>query len=165
MNELEDEIIKKCESIDKAKQSKLAKQANHFDSGNTMSQFRQMRLTLSGKSSTGIEASALKVYEAEYQYTCQILNYGNSDQQERLLSRNLSILGKDIPLIANAYAKNISNIREKEIYDIISKDSLTIDEIFNTLTNKRVNFSDLMILLTTLFLLIHHQNHFHLLYE
>ena len=39
---------------------------------------------------------------------------------------------------------------EKEIYDIISKDSLTIDEIFNTLTNKSVSFSDLMILLTTL---------------
>jgi len=31
-----------------------------------MSKFRLNKLTLSGKSDTGIEASALKVYEAEY---------------------------------------------------------------------------------------------------
>lgn len=103
----------------KAKDSKLAKQADHFDAGNTMSQFRQMRLTLSGKSSTGIEASALKVYEAEYQYVCQILNYGTTEQQQRLLSENLNILGKNIPLIANAYAKNIANIKDKKIYDVL----------------------------------------------
>ena len=45
--------------------------------------------------------------------------------------------------------KDLNEI-EQEIYDIISKDSLTIDEIFNTLTNKSVDFSKLMIMLTNL---------------
>ncbi len=39
---------------------------------------------------------------------------------------------------------------ELEIYDLISKDNLTIDEIFNKLTNKELNISDLMVTLTTL---------------
>ena len=45
--------------------------------------------------------------------------------------------------------KDLNEI-EQEIYDIISKDNLTIDEIFNTLTNKSVDFSKLMIMLTNL---------------
>ena len=103
-----------------ANQSKLAEQSRHFDTGNEMSKFRLNKLTLSGKSDTGIEASALKVYEAEYQYTCHVLNFGTTQEQHELLS-DARLLGKSMPLVANAFAKNITNIKDKDIYDILQE--------------------------------------------
>ena len=103
-----------------ANQSKLAEQSRHYDTGNEMSKFRLNKLTLSGKSDTGIEASALKVYEAEYQYTCYVLNFGTTQEQHELLS-DAKLLGKPIPLVANAFAKNIANIKDKDIYDILQE--------------------------------------------
>lgn len=94
----------------------LAKQTEHFDPGNEMSKFRLARLTLSGKDNTGIEASALKVYEAEYQYTCYVLNHGTTEQQKRLLVNDLNILGKDCTLLANTFCRNIANVKDYEVY-------------------------------------------------
>ena len=104
-----------------ASTSMLAQQANHFEKGNTMAIFRLLRLTLSGKQSTGIEASSLKVYEAYNQYVSNILNFGSQEEQESLLIPNLRVAGKSIPLIANAYCKNIANIKTREIYDALQE--------------------------------------------
>lgn len=109
------EVIK-----DKASTSKLAKQSQHFDKGNIMSTFRLLRLTLSGKQDTGIEASSLKVMEAINQYQDQILNYGN-DEEQRSLIKPINIGGYDIQMICNAYCKNIANIKSKEVYDALQQ--------------------------------------------
>ena len=110
------EIIKS-----KASESPLAKQAEHFDKGNMMALFRQLRLTLAGKQNTGIEASALKVYEAMNQYICSVLNYGTEEEQQALISKVPNIAGMDIHFIANAYAKNIANVKSKNVYDALQQ--------------------------------------------
>lgn len=109
------EVIK-----DIAKKSPLAKQSQHFDKGNIMSTFRLLRLTLSGKQDTGIEASSLKVMEAINQYQDYILNYG-SDEEQKSLIKPINIGGYDIQMICNAYCKNIANIKSKEVYDALQE--------------------------------------------
>lgn len=109
------EVIK-----DIAKKSPLAKQSQHFDKGNIMSTFRLLRLTLSGKQDTGIEASSLKVMEAINQYQDYILNYG-TDKEQRSLIKPINIGGYDIQMICNAYCKNIANIKSKEVYDALQE--------------------------------------------
>lgn len=103
---------------DIAKESPLAKQSQHFDKGNIMSTFRLLRLTLSGKQDTGIEASSLKVMEAINQYQDQILNYGSDEEQKSLITP-INIGGYSIQMICNAYCKNIANIKSKEVYDAL----------------------------------------------
>ena len=103
-----------------AKNSPLAEQSKHFDKGNIMSIFRLLRLTLSGKQNTGIEASSLKVMEAINQYQDVILNYGTDEEQKSLL-KPVSIGGYNIGLICNAYCKNIANIKSKEVYDALQE--------------------------------------------
>ncbi len=65
----------------------------------------------------------------------------------------LSALSWDIKInktsSTRAVPENLNEI-ELEIYDLISKDNLTIDEIFNTLSLSKLNISDLMVILTTL---------------
>lgn len=109
------EVIKK-----EANTSPLAKQSKHFDKGNIMSTFRLLRLTLSGKQDTGIEASSLKVMEAINQYQDYILNYG-SDEEQKSLIKLINIGGYDIQMICNAYCKNIANIKSKEVYDALQE--------------------------------------------
>lgn len=109
------EVIKK-----EANTSPLAKQSKHFDKGNIMSTFRLLRLTLSGKQDTGIEASSLKVMEAINQYQDYILNYG-SDEEQKSLIKPINIGGYDIQMICNAYCKNIANIKSKEVYDALQE--------------------------------------------
>lgn len=103
-----------------ANKSPLAEQSKHFDKGNIMSIFRLLRLTLSGKQNTGIEASSLKVMEAINQYQDVILNYGSNEEQKSLL-KPINIGGHNISLICNAYCKNIANIRSKEVYDALQE--------------------------------------------
>ena len=103
-----------------ANKSPLAEQSKHFDKGNIMSIFRLLRLTLSGKQNTGIEASSLKVMEAINQYQDVILNYG-SDEEQKSLIKPINIGGYNIGLICNAYCKNIANIKSKEVYDALQE--------------------------------------------
>lgn len=110
------EVIKGIAASD----SPLAKQSQHFDKGNIMSTFRLLRLTLSGKQDTGIEASSLKVMEAINQYQDYILNYG-SDKEQKGLIKPINIGGFDIQMICNAYCKNIANIKSKEVYDALQQ--------------------------------------------
>ena len=110
------EVIKRIAASD----SPLAKQSQHFDKGNIMSTFRLLRLTLSGKQDTGIEASSLKVMEAINQYQDYILNYG-SDEEQKGLIKPINIGGFDIQMICNAYCKNIANIKSKEVYDALQQ--------------------------------------------
>ena len=103
-----------------ANKSPLAEQSKHFDKGNVMSIFRLLRLTLSGKQNTGIEASSLKVMEAINQYQDVILNYGTDEEQKSLIVP-ISIGGHQIGMICNAYCKNIANIKSKEVYDALQE--------------------------------------------
>ena len=103
-----------------ANKSPLAEQSKHFDKGNIMSIFRLLRLTLSGKQNTGIEASSLKVMEAINQYQDVILNYGTDEEQKSLI-KPINIGGYNIRLICNAYCKNIANIKSKEVYDALQE--------------------------------------------
>ena len=103
-----------------ANKSPLAEQSKHFDKGNVMSIFRLLRLTLSGKQNTGIEASSLKVMEAINQYQDVILNYG-TDKEQKSLIVPISIGGHQIGMICNAYCKNITNIKSKEVYDALQE--------------------------------------------
>ena len=103
-----------------ANKSPLAEQSKHFDKGNVMSILRLLRLTLSGKQNTGIEASSLKVMEAINQYQDVILNYG-SDEEQKSLIKPINIGGHQIGLICNAYCKNIANIKSKEVYDALQE--------------------------------------------
>ena len=98
------------ESINNPKYSKLASQTLKFDRGSITSKFRQLVLTIYGKKSVGIVASAMKVFEAMSQYYYQILNEGTREQQESLLS-NFEILGRRFRLIANAQAVNSVSFR------------------------------------------------------
>jgi hypothetical protein len=54
-----------------------SKKLNDADPGSLTSQYRTRALTMGGKTDTGIVASSLKVFEAYYQYICNILNNGS----------------------------------------------------------------------------------------
>jgi len=64
----------------------------------------------------------------------------------------LSALNWNVKISAPENNPNIEGLTdlELEIYNMISKDNLTIDEIFNALSDKILNISNLMVTLTTL---------------
>jgi len=54
-----------------------SKKLDDVDPGSLTSHYRTRALTMGGKTDTGIVASSLKVFEAYYQYVCNILNNGS----------------------------------------------------------------------------------------
>ena len=103
---------------DIAKSSSKAAQQLKFDPGNFESKIRQQVLTLGGKQNTGIVASALKTFEAMSQACYEVLNFGTQEEQQSLLA-NRKIAGYNVNLVANAFAKNLANIRDQRIIDAL----------------------------------------------
>lgn len=79
-----------------------SKKLDDVDPGSLTSHYRTRALTMGGKTDTGIVASSLKVFEAYYQYVCNILNNGSQEDKANLLI-NQEICGKLVKLIANSH--------------------------------------------------------------
>lgn len=94
---------------DKAVQQPMHIKSKSFAPGSPQSKMSQLILTLSGKENTGIVASAMKNFEACSQYYYQVLANGTDAERERLLM-NIEVLGKQMNLLANAYAKEHSTL-------------------------------------------------------
>ena len=85
-----------------AEQLPMHQKAFGFAPGSPQSKLSMLLLTLKGKENTGIVASAMKNFEACSQYFYKILNSGTEEQKQRLLI-NISLFGKEIRMLANAY--------------------------------------------------------------
>lgn len=92
------------------------------DHRSIVARMHQLVLTLTGKESVGIVASAMKVFEAMSHYYNKILAEGTEEEQKRLIS-NIKIMGRSLPLIANSFVKNRDTLQNESIekaYDTVN---------------------------------------------
>lgn len=103
----------------------MNEKAKSFAPGSPQSKLSMLLLTLKGKENTGIVASAMKNFEACSQYYYKILNSGTLEQQQRLLM-SAEIFGKEIRMLANAYAAD-KNSLEEEVVDALNSVNNDVD--------------------------------------
>lgn len=106
--------------------NKLEKASHSRDIGNVTSRMQSFEDTQTGKTTVGVVASAMKVFEAISEYYYSILEHGSKEEQERLLA-DKTICGLPIKLIANSYTRNINTIKSKDVREAYKRVNNEID--------------------------------------
>lgn len=109
-----------------AKKQPSAIKSKLFAPGSPWSKVSQLILTLQGKENTGIVASAMKNFEACSQRLYEVLAEGSQEEINMQLF-NINIAGKNLKLLANAYTKNASRIKNEDVKQALKEVDNYID--------------------------------------
>lgn len=94
--------------------------------GNFLIKFQDIIRNQKGKKGIGICATSLKTFEGLTQFYNYVLNYGNEEQQKRLLF-NIRINQKPYRMLANAFLKHSSNVTLDEVLEAVKNIDQSVD--------------------------------------
>lgn len=94
--------------------------------GNFLIKFQDIIRNQKGKKGIGICATSLKTFEGLTQFYNYILNYGNNEQQKRLLF-NVRVNNKPYRMLANAFLKHTNNVNLEEVLNAVKNIDQSVD--------------------------------------